>query len=139
MSKRFKSLAIEAAQAASDKKADDILLLHVGKKSPIADYLLIVTANSRPHLETLEAAIRERAKSLGFLCLHSARPASDQWRVLDFGGLIVHAMIQEARSFYALEKLYPSSPSIDWDETEVVSAAAKKPHKKKAAADALLA
>lgn len=139
MAKKFKSLALEAAQAASDKKADDILLLHVGKKSPIADYLLIVTANSRPHLETIEAAIRESAKSLGFLCLHSARPASDQWRVLDFGGLIAHVMIQEARSFYTLEKLYPNSPAIDWEEKEPHSSSPKSPRKKKITAGALSA
>lgn len=117
MAKRFKSLATDAAKAASDKKGEDILLLHVGKKSPIADYLLIVTANSRPHLEVLEDTIKTRAREAGFPCLHRARPASDQWRVLDFGGVLVHVMIQEARSFYALEKLYPSSPLVDWEES----------------------
>jgi ribosome-associated protein len=115
MAKRFKSLAIETAKAASDKKGDDIILLHVGKKSPIADYLLIVTANSRPHLEVLEDSIKTRAKDLGFLCIHRARPASDQWRVLDFGGIIAHIMTQEARAFYALEKIFPNSPAVEWE------------------------
>ena len=60
----FKTVAVAAARAADEKKGERIVLLHVAKTSPITDYLLIVTATSRPHLETLEheierAAVRE--------------------------------------------------------------------------------
>ncbi len=117
MAKRFKELAVLAAQVVSEKKGEDIVLLRPGKKNSLADYWLFVTATSRPHLELLEWEIKEKLKAEGVLCLHRAKPASDHWRVLDFGGLMVHIMTAETRSFYMLEKLYSGSPVVDW-ETE---------------------
>ncbi len=115
MAKRFKELSILAARAASDKKGENIVLLRPGKKSPLADFWLLITATSRPHLEVLEWEIKEKLKAEGVVCLHRAKPASDHWRALDFGGLMVHVMTAQARSFYALEKIYSGSPVIDWE------------------------
>ncbi len=118
MAPKIKNFAVLAARAASDKKGEDILLLRPGKKSPLADYWLFVTANSRPHLEVLEWEIKERLKASGLYCLHRAKPASDHWRALDFGGLMVHIMTAETRSFYALEKIYADSPVVDWESED---------------------
>lgn len=115
MTQKLKKFAVLAAQAASSKKGEDILLLRPGKKSPLADYWLFVTATSRPHLEALEWEIKKSLKEGGLDCLHRAKPASDHWRALDFGGLMVHIMTAETRSFYALEKLYADSPVVDWE------------------------
>jgi ribosome-associated protein len=116
MARAFKTVALRLARAASDKKGENIAVLHVGKTSPVTDYMLIVTANSRPHLESLEAEIDKAADALGLRCLRRSKPASDQWRVLDFGGLLVHLMTEESRGFYALEKLYHEAPRLKWEE-----------------------
>jgi ribosome-associated protein len=123
MGRVFKAVAVAAARAADAKKGEDIALLHVSKTSPITDYLLIVTANSRPHLETIEREIEDAAGEFNVSCLHRARPESDQWRVLDFGGMLVHVMTDETRKFYALDKLYHDAPRVDWSEPN-----AKKTH-----------
>ncbi|MBI5630272.1 MAG: ribosome silencing factor [Elusimicrobia bacterium] len=112
MARAFKSVALAAARAAQDKKGEAVTLLHVSRESPITDYMLIVTALSRPHLQALEQAVEEALEALGAPCLHRAKPQSDQWRVLDFGGLLVHVMSQETREYYALEKLYHGSPQV---------------------------
>lgn len=118
MARAFKLVAQAAARAADAKKGEDVVLLHVSKTSPITDYLLIVTANSRPHLETLEHEVEQAAGEFNVACLHRARPKSDHWRVLDFGGLLVHVMTQETRDFYALDKLYHDAPKVAWHEKE---------------------
>ncbi|MHB2026658.1 MAG: ribosome silencing factor [Elusimicrobiota bacterium] len=116
MARGFKSLIAALAKAADAKKAEDVLALKLGRKSPIADYLLIATALSKPHLETLEDSLGTAARDLGLFLLHRSRPKSDRWRVLDFGKIIIHLMTTEARDFYALEKLYHEASPVDWEK-----------------------
>lgn len=123
MTKNFKPAAVAAARAAADKKAPRISLRKVGDISPITDYALVVTALSRPHLETLELAVERALEELGLACLRRARPKSDQWRVLDFGGLLVHIMTEESREFYAIDELYGKSADVAWEKKMSIKSA----------------
>lgn len=114
MAPGFKAVAVAAARAAWDKKAEEVLLLNVAKSSPLADYMLLATALSPSHMESLEQEIGKALKEFSLPCLRRARPASDNWRVMDFGGLLVHLMTGEARLFYSLEKLHPEAPRLKW-------------------------
>jgi ribosome-associated protein len=117
MSSPFLSGAARAlARAASVKKGEDISVLNVGKTSPVTDDKVIVTANSKPHLEAIESEIEKGAHDLKLRCLRRSRPASDHWRVLDYGGILVHIMTSESRDFYALEKLYHEAPRLSWEK-----------------------
>ena len=124
MARTFKSLGQALARAASDKKAEDVVLLDVRRQCPIAEYLLIATATSPPHLEAVEEAVREAGQELGSAALRRARPASDTWRVLDFGGIMAHFMTEETRRFYALEKLWHLARPVPWQPE---AAAAPRP------------
>jgi len=130
-SRNFKLFGVALARAASDKKAERIALLHVGRQSPVADYMLLATASSRPHLEAVEDAIEKAAKELGVPPVRRARPKSDQWRVLDYGGLIVHVMTQESRDHYALEKLFDQAKPVEWDPEPKAAAKPAKKHARK--------
>ncbi|MBI4376010.1 MAG: ribosome silencing factor [Elusimicrobia bacterium] len=114
MARTFKSIAVAAARAAWDKKGEAIEILDVSSASPLADYLLIVTALSPAHLEALQHEIEKAAHVLGLRLLRRSQPRSDQWRVLDFGGLLVHLMSAQTREFYALEKLYHGAARVRW-------------------------
>ena len=116
MTRAFKPFAIALARAAWDKKAQDILLLDVRRQSPIAEYMLIATVTSPPHLEAVEDAVRRTGKNLHCPALRRAKPESRRWRVLDFGNLLAHFMTEEARGFYALEKLYHQARLVAWEE-----------------------
>lgn len=115
MTQIFKTPAIYAARAADDKKGESISLLHPGASHPLADYLVLVTALSRPHLESIEKEIKKVLSEMGLVCVHKSRPDSDSWRVLDFGGLLVHIMTAPARDLYALEKIYREAPRVKWE------------------------
>lgn len=114
MPKAFKTVAVAAARAMNENKAAHILLLDVRKTSPLSDYLIIATALSRPHLESLEDKLAEALEKAGLRVHHRNRPQSDLWRVLDFGGLIVHLMVEEARELYALERLHDGAKEVAW-------------------------
>jgi ribosome-associated protein len=111
---RFKAVAVLAARAADDKKGQDIALLHIGSVSALADYLLIVGVTSPNHLTAVEDHVRIALKEQGLLAEHRDGRLSDQWRVLDYGGLIVHLMHPRAREFYALEKLFHGAREVPW-------------------------
>lgn len=114
MPKAFKPIAVAAAKAIYDQKAEDIVVLDVRKTSPLSDYMIIATALSRPHLEALENKLEEALEETGLAVHRRNRPQSDFWRVLDFGGLIVHLMGAEARELYALERLHEGAKEVAW-------------------------
>jgi ribosome-associated protein len=114
MARAFKTVAVAAARAAAEKKAEDIVVLDVRKVSPVVDYLLIATASSRPQLEAVERKIEEDLEALGLKVRHRARPQSDSWRVLDFGGLMVHLMSADARELFGLERLHDGAKGVSW-------------------------
>lgn len=114
MARAFKSVAVAAARAADDKKAEEISVLDVRKSSPVVDYLVLATALSRPHLEALEDKIVEALEAEGLRVHHRARPQTDAWRVLDFGGVMIHLMSAEARALYALERLHDGAKEVAW-------------------------
>ncbi|MFH2202437.1 MAG: ribosome silencing factor [Elusimicrobiota bacterium] len=131
--RHFKNIATQAALAADDKKGEKILLLHIRPVSSIADYLLLVSATSSPHMRAIEEAIRMRLKDGGVKINHRDGRQSDVWRVLDYGGLLVHLMHPKARDFYALDKLFHDARPVEWmPQPEKKKPAVKKTKKKPA-------
>ena len=115
MGQGFKFVAAAVARALAEKKAEDVLLLHVARMSPITDYLLVATATSHPHLDGLEAELDKTVREYHLAPLRRARPRSNTWRVVDYGGVLVHLMTAETRALYALEKIYPDARRVDWE------------------------
>jgi len=111
----FKKLAVKAARAADDRKAEDITLLHVRPVSGVADYVLVVSISSRPQLEAVEDHVKKTLKDDGYLALHRDGRLSDRWRVLDYGGLLVHVMHPETRDFYRIESVFSGAKKIKWE------------------------
>jgi len=111
---KFKRLAVIAAQAADEKKGENIVLLHIRPVSELAEYLLLVGITSPNHMHAVEENIRMALKAEGLDIEHRDGRLSDQWRVLDYGGLLVHIMHPRAREFYALEKIFHGAHEVLW-------------------------
>jgi ribosome-associated protein len=105
-SRASRTLAKAAAEAASDKKGEDIVLLNVGRLSGLTDFLVIVSASSPAHLEALAEGVETALEGKGAQLTHRDGRGSLSWRVLDYGGIMVHLMRPETREFYGLEKLF---------------------------------
>lgn len=117
--KEFLAAAREAATAADDKKALDILLLDVRHLPLVADYYLIATVESSAQLaavrDNVARCVRDRC---GLSPLRKDGRGSDHWVVLDFGGMVVHAMHRSAREFFGLERLWEGARPVDWRAPE---------------------
>lgn len=115
VARRLKDLASIAARAADDKKGEDILLLHVSPVCSIAEYMLIVSAGSPAQLEAIQEKVEVDLEDEGERPIRRDGRSSDVWRVLDYGGLLIHLMHPIAREFYSLEKLYHGARKVSWD------------------------
>ena len=109
-----KELVCLAARLADDKKAENIKVIDLCGLSSLCDYVLIATANSKPHLDAVEEEISKKLKEQGYYKLNRDGGESNLWRVSDYGGFLAHIMTQEARDFYALEKIFSFGKEVDF-------------------------
>lgn len=99
-------IAQAAAAAAQDKKATDVLVMNVESLTPMADFFVICSANSKPQVEAVTRAIREEIEQRGVLCKGVEGMAEAKWVLLDFGDVVVHVFRPEEREFYHIERLW---------------------------------
>lgn len=108
-------LALQIATAAEDKKAHNIVLLKVTEVSYLADYFVIVTGYSRTQLNAIAESIEERLETK--YNLHPIRVSGKKdgdWIVQDYGEVIVHSFLTEAREYYNLEAFWGHAERIEF-------------------------
>ena len=129
----FLKLAKKAVKIAEDKKCENVVLLDVREKTPITNYFVIVTANSLPQINAITNEIEKTFKydyDVEVL-RRDGRNSDVNWKVLDFGGIIVHVMNQELRQLYNLEHIWESDESKPKKKKTVKKVANKKTATKK--------
>ena len=136
----FKAIAVLAARAGDSKKASPVAVYDLAGTSPLADYAVLMCVESAPQLDAVEEEVVVRLKHEGVYCLHKDGMRSKNWKVLDYGGTLVHIYDGKASEFYALDKIYGGCKPVAWEENPVPAPAPKKaaaqaaPAPKKAAA-----
>jgi ribosome-associated protein len=113
--RNFRPLAKTAALAADDKKAEDVVVLDIRKETDIADYVVIAGTNSSAQMKAVRASITEALEKRGFYPVHQEGRATDRWMALDYGGLVIHILLPQARHFYRLESLWEKAKPVKWD------------------------
>ncbi|MDQ7773026.1 MAG: ribosome silencing factor [Elusimicrobiales bacterium] len=132
---KFRKLAAAAARLADSKKASDIRIYDIADKSDAAYFALIATVESQPQMRAVEDEVSVGLKRAeGVHALHRDGLLSRTWKVMDYGGLVVHVFEPSARAFYALDKLYDGCGQVDWEAKPARRPAAKKAPAKKAQA-----
>lgn len=103
----FLTLAKKVLKAAEEKKGENVILLDVMGLTELANYFVIVTANSTPQINAIASEIEKIMKyDYDVPVIRRDGVASANWKVLDFGGLIVHIMSPSVREQYNLEKIW---------------------------------
>lgn len=108
-----KKLALECRELADNRKAEDIVVLDVAEISSIADYFVIASGTSEPHLRAISDEITEKLREQ-----HDLRPRAVDgtlqagWLVLDYFDVIVHVMRADVRQHYDLEGLWGDAPKV---------------------------
>ncbi len=107
-------LARMCVQAAEEKFGTEILMLEVGQLTSIADYFVICTANSAPHMRAVVDNIEEQVrKQLGIRVRRVDGDIESAWITMDYLTVLVHVMTPEARDKYDLESLWSDAPKVE--------------------------
>jgi ribosome-associated protein len=110
-----------------DKKATDVLILHVAKLTSVADYLVLGSADSDRQTRAIADHVDGVLSQSGAGALSIEGKASSQWVLMDFGDVVVHIFRQDARHHYGLERLWADARRIAIPGYTPPSAAASKP------------
>ena len=113
-----RELAREITKILSDKLAADIRVLEVTDLTTLADFFILATGTSEVHLKTLadEVAYKLKKQDLPLPRNIEGRGGSS-WLLLDYGSVIVHILLAEARTFYSIERLWADAKQ--WSEGDL--------------------
>lgn len=122
-----KTLAATVAKIAEEKKGVDLAVYDVADTIKVADYFVVVTGTSRPHVRALYEDIHHRLKRLGEG--HSRAEGADLgwWVLLDYSDVVVHIQQEEARGYYGLDDLYGDCDKLEWESIPVTETGALEP------------
>lgn len=99
------SLKDQLVEILDEKKAEHIKVIDLKKKSILADYLIVASAQSSRQLYALAEHLSKALKQHSIYPIIDGTPPTD-WVVVDAGDIIVHLFRPEARTFYNIEKMW---------------------------------
>ena len=118
---RARELALTAAQAAADKKAEDIVLLDVADHLVITDVFVVASAPNERQVIAIVDAIEEALLNLP----EKAKPVrregerAGRWVLLDYVDIVVHVQHTEEREFYSLDRLWKDCEHIPFTDRDL--------------------
>jgi ribosome-associated protein len=92
----------EGLTAALDRKAAAVLVFNLTDLTTMADYFVLSTASSDRQARAIADSIVEKIGSP--LSVEGLQTAT--WILMDYGDVVFHIFQEEARRFYALERLW---------------------------------
>lgn len=110
------TIAKTCAKFADEIQAEDIVVLDLNGISTIADYFVICSGTSMPHLKAIARDIRQNTQEAIDEAPHSGEgEAESHWIVIDYVDVIVHIFHQDKRDVYRLEDLWSDAPHLTLD------------------------
>lgn len=102
-----------AAQAMDEKMGKEITVLRTTDVTVLADYFVLCTASSTTHVKTLSDAVEHILTEAGEPPRRREGERASGWVLIDFGCVVVHIFMDEARTFYDLERLWADAEKVD--------------------------
>lgn len=89
-----------------DDKAQDVVIIDLKGKSPVADALIVASGRSQRHVGAMADHLLRALKEAGYgKCRVEGMPSAD-WVLIDTGDVIIHLFRPEVRAFYNIEKIW---------------------------------
>jgi ribosome-associated protein len=104
-----------AARLLEETKGEDIVALDLRSVSSVADYFIIASGSSEPHVNALGEAVVAGLKAVGARPWHTEGANTRRWVLLDYVDVVVHVFHPEARDYYRLESLWADAPRVPLD------------------------
>ena len=96
-----------------DDKAEDVVLIDLRGKSPMADSMIVASGRSHRHVGALADHVLRALKEAGHGKARVEGLPHCDWVLIDAGDVVVHLFRPEVRTFYNIEKIWSvDSPHI---------------------------
>ena len=110
-------LVMEAAEAASSKKAERIVILDVSQLLVITDHFLVCNGNNERQVRTIADEVeRVLRESRGVKPFRREGQREGRWILLDYVDFVVHVFGPEERDYYDLERLWADAPRVAFED-----------------------
>ncbi len=110
-----RTLAILAARAMDEQRAEDIVVLDLRKLIDYADYFVVGSASSFARMRGIARRVETVLAKHGGKRLNQPDRES-AWVLADFGDILVHVFDARAREFYRIEDLWGDAPRLQWEK-----------------------
>ena len=105
-------VARRAAEAASAKKAVDIVLLDARNVCTFADYFVVCSGESSKQIAAIRDEVGHALKKEGVLPHHREGDVDSGWLLLDYTDVTVHIFAPLERAYYGLDELWSQTAPI---------------------------
>ncbi len=89
-----------------DDKAEDIVAIDLAGRASFADRMVVATGLADRQISAMATHLGEKLVEAGFKKVRTEGASGTDWVLIDAGDIIVHLFKPDARSLYALEKMW---------------------------------
>jgi ribosome-associated protein len=104
-----------AMRAASDKQANDLVVLDLRKAAGFTDFFLICSGTNSRQIRAIADGVTEALAAEGVKPSHIEGYDRSEWILLDYFDFVVHIFGRETRVFYGLERLWGNAEPVEAD------------------------
>ncbi|MEO0541393.1 MAG: ribosome silencing factor [Cyanobacteria bacterium P01_A01_bin.105] len=121
-SRAARELATVIAQAADDRKAENIRILAVSGISYLADYFVIASGFSKVQVRAIARSVEAVVKeNYGRHPIRTEGLGDGQWVLYDYGEVIVHIFMPREREFYDLEAFWGHAQEVPFTPSQTLA------------------
>lgn len=113
-------MAVIAAKAADEKKAEDIAVIDVSDMMAITDVFVLASADNERQVGAVVEEIEDEMTKAGFEPKRREGNRENRWVLLDYGLVVIHVQRVTERDFYGLDRLYRDCPLIEVEGIETL-------------------
>lgn len=107
-----------AAEAASDRLAQEIIAYDVSEQLAITEAFVLCSAPNDRQIRSVVDEVEEQLRlQAGVKPVRREGERDGRWILLDYADIVVHIQHEEERGYYGLERLWKDCPEIDLPES----------------------
>ncbi len=114
---RALELVTIATQAASDKLAEHIIAFDVSDQLVITDAFVLCSAPNDRQVKAIVDEIEEKLRLSDAKPIRREGERDGRWVLIDYGDVVIHVQLEEARLYYSLERIWRDCPVIALPES----------------------
>jgi ribosome-associated protein len=108
-------MATVAAKAASDKLAEDVVVIDVSGQLVITDLFVIGSGANDRQVNAIVDEVEDKMREAGYKPARREGTREGRWVLLDYVDIVVHIQHRDERDFYALDRLWRDCPVLPVD------------------------